>query len=379
VDGTLTRLDATGGSTLGSPLPAGPKPAQVVLGQNGAALALSGDPAFGSMLTYVAREPDPDRAGGKDGEGAGVAERPVPLEPGSRAVLLAGDGGSYAAVVYVLTSSPAADGLDAARPGGTSCRLALVDLRSGASEAAHTVCGAGDLPTALALETTAAGPVAYVAVWSRAAQGSMGPRAAGARIVAVQARTGAALATLPLAGLPRPASSGGSLILAAGPGGAGRRLYGVEALPGSETATWSDQEYEWVSAMSGGWHILQVAPGGLVAERAVALDFAPVGLSVAPDGAQAYAFNARDDSVMRIDLATGRAAALGRVAGYRAGGLAATSDRVYVANPWDHQVWVFDRHQNRRVQMIPVGREPVWIGALSAGPARAPSAARGTP
>jgi hypothetical protein len=53
LDGTLTRLDATSGSILGPPLPAGPTPARVVVGQHDAALVLSGDPAFGAVLTYA--------------------------------------------------------------------------------------------------------------------------------------------------------------------------------------------------------------------------------------------------------------------------------------------------------------------------------------
>jgi hypothetical protein len=231
------------------------------VGQHGAALALSGDPALGSVLTYATRAPDSDSPG--------VVERAVPLEPGARAVLLAGDGGAYAAVVYVFAAATARDGTDSGRSATAACRLALVDLRSGAVEAAHTVCGPGDLPTGLAMETTAAGPVAYFAMWSRASQGSASSRAAGARIVAVQAKTGAMLATVPLAGLPRPVSSGGSLLLAPGPNGSGRRLYCVASLPNSEIATWDEQEYEWQSVMSGAWRIMPLTPDRLVAERAI--------------------------------------------------------------------------------------------------------------
>jgi hypothetical protein len=362
LDGTLTRLEATSGRTQAVPLPAGPSPTQVALGANEEVLTLSGDPALGSILTYTTRV--------RDGNGAGLVEQPIPLEPGARAVLLAGDGERYAVVISLLALPLADDGAGESRRSGAVCRLALVDLRSGTVEAIHTVCAPGDLPTGLAMETTAAGPIAYVAVWSRAAQVGANLRLAGARVVAVQARTGRMLAALPLAGLPRPISSGGSLILAAGRNGAGRRLYCVEALPGSDLATWSAQEYEWQAAMSGSWQIRELALDPLTAERAVPLAFAPAGLTVTRDGAQAYAFNARDDSLMQIDLASGHATGLAKVNGYSAYGLATTEDRVYVANPPADLVWVFDRQRGRRVQVIPAGRKPVWIGVAAGNGSR---------
>jgi hypothetical protein len=72
---------------------------------------------------------------------------------------------------------------------------------------------------------------------------------------------------------------------------------------------------------------------------------------------------------MQIDLATDRVSGLAKVAGYSAHGLAATQDRVFVANPPADQVWVFDRQRGRRVQVIEAVHRPVSVGV-------APSTAR---
>ena len=364
-DATLTRLDAASGRVLGPPLPAGPGPVQVAVGPGGAALVLAGEPADAAApgLTYVARA------------GRGWTTRPVPLEPGARAVLLAADGGDYAAVVYLLPAGgpprPGATGDGAGRRGagevpdpapvpGPACGLALIDLRVGAVEAASPVCTPRELPTGLTLERTAAGPVASLALWHRATAAAGAFLPAGARLVRVAARTGAPLAAALLRGLPRPAAAGGSLVLAPGPDGA-HRLYAVEALPGSQLATWGAAEYGWQFALSGAWRLHRLTPDTLESEAEVRLAFAPLGLAVAPDGAHAYAFDARGDGLLRIDLATGHTAELARVPGRGPWGLAATPARLYAASPADGQVWAFDRQRGQRVQVLRVGRAPAGI------------------
>jgi hypothetical protein len=303
---------------------------------------------------------------------------PVLLEPGTRVLLLAGDGGDYAVAVYALATPPAGDpdaaapragaGDPAASPSSSPCRLALIDLRSGTVEHVHPVCTSRDLPTGLAMEDTPGGPVAYLALWSQAAQGAQAGQeeatfaAAGARIVALQARAGLQLDVVPLTGLPRPIPFGGSLLLAPGPTGAGPRLYCVEALPGAEFGSRSEQEYDWLFPMSSAWLLRRLTPEPLQTEETLHLTFAPVGLRVAPGGAHAYAFDARSDELRQIDLTTGQTTVLGRVPSYSPTGLVATRDRLYVASPRANQLWVFDRQRGRRVQVIPTGRRPVWVG-----------------
>jgi hypothetical protein len=347
-DGTLVRVDGTSGRSLGPPLPAGPGPVQVVPGEPGdrGALVLSADPASATGLTFVTRA------------GARGSARPVTLPPGGRAVLLAGDGGSAAAAVYTLRDA-------AGREPGPACGLALIDLRRGEVAQTFPVCAPREVPTGLALERTGEGPVAYLAVWRpavRTADGSF--LAAGARVLRLEVDTGAATAQAALGGLPRPAAAGGSLLLAPGPDG-GRRLYCLEALPGSELATWGAQEFGWQYVMSSHWRLSRLAPDTLLPEEVLRLDFAPSGLSVAPDGTRAYAFDALGEGLLQIDLATGQSAVLARMAGHQPGGLAATDDRLYAAHPALGQVWVFDRQRGQRVQTFRAGRSPVALSLAS--------------
>jgi hypothetical protein len=164
------------------------------------AVGAAGPPATGGPeLTYVA----PGAAGAR------WVARPVSLAPGARVRLLAGDGGDYAAAVY---ASPEGGGGRA--PADAACGLALIDLRTGAVEAAYPVCAPRELPTGLALGRTPEGPVAYLALWRRATPADRAFLPAGARLVRLAARTGAPLGEAPANGLPRPAGAGGSLRLA---------------------------------------------------------------------------------------------------------------------------------------------------------------------
>jgi hypothetical protein len=357
VDGTLTRLGDPGGRGPAPPLPAGAGPAQVVAAPQGTVLVLARDPpaapgyagAVGDPgLTYLAPAP----------AGGGWAARPVALEPGTRAVLLAGDGGDYAAVVY------APSGPGAGRPPPEApCGLALIDLRTGAVEAAYPVCAPRELPAGLALERTPEGPVAYLALWHRATPADRPFLPAGARLRRLAARTGAPLGEAPIPGLPRPPAAGGSLLLAPGPAGPGDpALYAVEALPGSELATWGAAEYGWQYALSPTWRLRRLTLEDLEPEAELRLDFAPSGLAVGPDGTRAYAFDARGDDLVEIDLVAGRTRVLDHVPGHRPWGLAATEDRIYVASPVRGEVWVVDRQRDRRVQAVRVGPAPVALG-----------------
>jgi DNA-binding beta-propeller fold protein YncE len=356
VDGTLTRLDGPGGRGIGPPLPAGAGPAQVAASPQGTVLVLARDsgaaPGYARAagdpgLTFVAPAP----------AGGGWIARPVALEPGARAVLLASDGGDYAAVVY----APSDGG--AGRPSPEApCGLALIDLRTGAVEATYSVCAPRELPTGLALERTPEGPVAYLALWHRAAPADRAFQPAGGRLRRLAARTGAPLGEAPANGLPRPPAAGGSLLLAPGPAGPGDpALYEVEALPGSELATWGAAEYGWQYALSATWRLRRLTPDDLEPAAELRLDFAPSGLAVAPDGTRAYTFDARGDDLVEIDLAAGRTRVLDHVPGHRPWGLAATGDRVYVASPVRGEVWVVDRQRGRRVQAVRVAHAPVAI------------------
>src|SRR5919198_791698 len=147
--------------------------------------------------------------------GGAWARRPVPLEPGGRATALASDGGRRAVVAY---QAPVAG---ASGP-GLRCGLALIDVRTGTVERTHRVCTARDSIVGVALEDGAAGPIAYVALWSRPDVVDGRRVGAGSRVLAVDAERGAVLGTYPLAGVA------GSVVLAPAPGRLGYRLYCVE-------------------------------------------------------------------------------------------------------------------------------------------------------
>jgi hypothetical protein len=277
-------------------------------------------------------------------------------------VLLAGNGGDAAAVVYARAPGGAGD-----RPPGAPCGLALLDLRTGAVDAASPVCAPGELPAGLALERTAGGPVAYLALWHRATPAGAAPAGtpflpAGARIRRLAARIGAPLGETPTNGLPRPAEAGGSLLLAPGPGGREHpALFYVEALPGSRLGAWGAAEYGWQFVLSARWRLLRLTPETLEPESELGLAFAPSGLAVAPDGATAYAFDAVGDGLVGVDLATGQTGEVARVPGHRPWGLAATADRLYVASPPDGRVWALDRATGRRVLAFGAGLAPAAI------------------
>src|SRR5262249_20750330 len=123
-----------GRSCPGSPLPAGEAPAQLAVGPAGELLVAPAPPAPsaapGAGLTSVARGP------------RRWAARPVPLEPGARAPLLAG-GGRYALVAYEAGDAPA--GQEPRR-----CRLALFDLPRGRLGPPRGVCAGPETVVALA-------------------------------------------------------------------------------------------------------------------------------------------------------------------------------------------------------------------------------------
>src|SRR5439155_26875101 len=146
LDGTITRVDAGGDRVVGAALPAGTAPWQMAVGSSGNLLVLTTELRTRSKLTYVAPSAGVWRA------------RPLVLEPGAQPLFLAGDGKRYAAVAYGLPL-PGKQDVD---PGNPGCRLALVDLRTGAIARAHTPCADQESITGLALETTAAGTAAYL-------------------------------------------------------------------------------------------------------------------------------------------------------------------------------------------------------------------------
>ena len=193
VDGTVARLDGGTGRPLGPPLPAGA--AAVAARRAGPTAASSRCPRAPAAARPLTRL-------GRAGDGVGDAPRGAgpgrPARPASPAT----------AGATPWWSTARRRRRPAARRRAARCRLTLVDVPAGAVAATAAGCGPHDLVTGLALDDGPGGPVAYLALWrlrpGAARRPRRGGRAAGAagRVVAVDARTGAPVAVLPLDGVP---------------------------------------------------------------------------------------------------------------------------------------------------------------------------------
>ena len=162
-------------------------------------------------------------------------------------------------------------------------------------------------------------------------------------MLALNPETGAVAAALALSGVPT------RLVAGPAPGGVDHRLYLVEAQPGPDG-----------DAAGGRWRLLGLDALTLEIRSELALPFMPSGFVVAPDGDDAYALTPPNDTLRRIDLATGADSVHARLPG--AGlGLAAAGDSVYVTNPYRSEVWVVDRRRGRAHRTIRVGLHPVAI------------------
>jgi hypothetical protein len=343
-DGTVTVLEGASGRAVGAPRPAGPAPRQVVALADGGALVRSDAPGPTGGLTHVARE------------SGGWAARPVALEPGARARLLAVDGD--AAVVAYEEPPADADPVPEGNP-ARRCRLALVDPRTDTAAPTPPVCRAGETVVGLAVERTPGGPVAYLALAGRQGGGGPAAPAARGRVVMVAVDSGAALGSYPLAGPPQ------ALVLAPGPGRRGRRLYCLQAPAGPTPGTVGAGGNGPPPAPDTGlWLLLGLDRDALRPVAAHALAEAPRALAVAPDGDRAYALSdaggAGGAALLAVDLATGRAAGRTALPGEGAG-LAVTAQRVYVADPRGDALWVVDRSGGALRPPVRVGRRPVDV------------------
>jgi outer membrane protein assembly factor BamB len=339
LDGTVTRLESGGNRVVGAALPAGRAPWQMAVGASGTMLVLAAGASTRNSLTYVAPSVGVWRA------------RSLVLEPGAQQLLLAGDGKRYAAVAYGVA--------DAGAPGvPLRCRLALVDLRTGAISRTYTPCAGEEGVTSLAVDTTAAGTTVYVGISSWYEENGRRQRSKNGQIVALDAETAVPLVTYPAAGWPR------SVQLAPGPGGLGRRLYCLVAVPGPN---WDGREDEdsWLYASGGELRLLALDPAALTPLDAHALAFMPSSLAVAPDGQSAYALTVMGSQIVHIDLATGATRRLWQFRPTDATDLAVGDKRLYLVRPYDNEVWVLDREHGRVLKTVPVGHHPLGIVAAT--------------
>jgi hypothetical protein len=283
----------------------------------------------------------------------------VPLEPGARRVLLAGDGGDHALAAYQLPDAPGG-------PADARCRLVLVDLGTGDVTPPRTVCRGPESVVGLALDDPPGGdPVAYLAFWRAPATGDPDgcEPTPGGRIMAVRARTGSPVAVAPLDGVP-------DLLTLAPAGPTGRWLYAVEAAPIPGIGLPDECPYmthgKYV-VNAGQWTVVRLAPDTLDVERRYSLRLRPSALAAAPDGDHAYAL-VPFTLVVDLDLVNGTVRPFAALADAPLG-VAVAADRVYVSDPWADAVRVLDRRTGREVRVIPTGRAPIAL-ALAGGAGR---------
>ena len=209
-DASVSLVDPGSGRGLGTvPVPHGTQ--QAVPGRVGSDEALLTLAAPAGALTRLRRS-------GPDGA---WASRPVALEPGAVARVIAGDGARHAVAAYALR------GEGGGTP-GPACRLALIGLADAVVERALPVCaGERDLVQALALERGPDGPIAYVALWRQAAPGA-GPGGPGSRRCTCR--------PAPCGPARRCRASPSSCWWRPRPTGPPRRLYAVTAVPSAEAS-----------------------------------------------------------------------------------------------------------------------------------------------
>jgi hypothetical protein len=221
----------------------------------------------------------------------------------------------------------------------------------------QVVCAARESLHSLALEQTAAGPVAYVGLWqSPGSPGEAGNRRLPGRgaVVAIQADTGVVTARTGLGGVPE------HFVPAAAPGRVGDRLYCVEGAPGPEVRNPGS-----AAGDAGQWRLLGLNPVTLEVESDLLLPEEPAAVAVAPDGTIAYVrpthTAALRSAVLQVDLTTGHTRPLIVLPGESVGGLVVSGDRLYAPHSHGSAVWAVDRRRGRLAQTIAVGRHPLGI------------------
>ena len=337
LEGGVVRVEARTGRRRGPLLPAPAGVVQLAVGRRGAVLVRTVGVSRGNGLAFLAAS------------GAAPAALSVALGPTATTVHLAGDGVRTAAVAYLPGGIPPAP-----------CALAVIDLERGAVVHRWAACRAREQPGALAVGDHGAGPVVYVGFWQEGVP--LGSPVTG-RVVAYDAARGVPLAAAPVDGAP------GGLGLAPARDRPGARLYAAVAALEPDPLVPLDDATRFAQAR--GWRLLELDAVTLAPEREFALPAAALGLTVAPDGSDAYAFASdyrpTGRLLQRIDLATGAVTPAGVAPGVGLSGPAVTADRLYVADPLNDRLWTADRAGRSR-GYIPAVRRPTGVAAGPATP-----------
>jgi YVTN family beta-propeller protein len=350
-DGTLSRIDTGTGRVGGAAIPAGTAPWKIAAGPQGSLLVLAASPG-GVGLTLVSGRSGPRTA------------RRIAVEPGAADAMIAADGGRIAAVAYRR------DGGIPAEP-RTRCRLALVDLVTGAVLRVLTVCGDREMvvgmaiagPAPLASDVPAvdlAQTAVYLAIWRRPADGDRCDAVAGNRVASLRFAPDRVADVTPLDGTPGP------LVLAGGTDGREQRLHLVRgvAMAWSQPGECDYLSYAEQYVASGRWDVLGLDTTTLEVASSTTISLPPSAIAVTQDGGHLYMLGGMRQ-LASIDLDSGVAELLAPLPDTGAG-LAVAGDQIYVSEPFGSGVWVLDRRSGRVLRTITTGRHPGGL-ALVAG------------
>jgi hypothetical protein len=245
-----------------------------------------------------------------------------------------------------------------------ACRLALLDGRSGGVQSTLPACGAGETVTGLALGADPAQPMVYLAIRDDSPRRLFTTVEGRHRIVAMNAATGAVLATSPLDGVPS--------LLAAAPVSWGRPrwLYAIQEPPRSAPTigrlplgslgpagviTGSA-----APARATGRQLIRLRPDSLEMDRAISIG-GPVSALAAGDDREVYLLQA--DTLTRVTMSTGVVQTAAHLPG-PGHDLAVTPRWVFVTHPEGDEVWAIERRTGRLVRRIATGREPLGISVV---------------
>ena len=348
-DQTISRLDPSSLRVVGPRIAVGAPPWRVLSDGNDRLLVQLTNPHTSSGLVYLAPRP-PAQHNPAVGMRGDYTATPIDLGADSRAELIAGDGGRYAAVIYASSTWPPA----------FPCGLAILDLRDGAVVGTHHLCGDGDVVQGLALATDAGGPVVYVALWDMSASsGGEG------RIVMLDGLTGAPLASLRLSMIP------GSLAVAPAQGDRPGRIFAATSSVDQTRDACRVESVAYCYGVAGRWQLLVLDSARLEQIQAIPLGFAPSYLQPTPGGTAVLAIDGAAGrthvTVSRISLHSGHVTELAAVS-FAPAALATIGRQVYVPSMTDNEVLVLDYRSGHRVRSIRVGANPLGVAVAGLQP-----------
>ena len=337
-DGTISTINSATGSATRQPAPAAPQAWQIAAGRDGRRFLTLGGGSTDGGDVFVSGRDD-----------AAWWRRQIAVEPDAAGTLLSGDGQQHGLLAY-------GPGTRLNRSPTFACRLALIDMESGAVTRRATACADGETVTALSLVP---------------ARGSDGASSTGATFPSVgrtpsfafagiwSHRTGGRVVSLDLA-------TGVALLAAAVPGVPGALLVGADHVHVLVTDPPAEPWQRW-QAMDGApdsppsiatlWRTSFAVEG--LTRLAVPIR-SPALVPNSSGGGSIVALGEAGRTLVRLDVATGAARRLGTlpVAG---SAIAVHGERAFIAMRERDSVAVYDLTRSHFLRPVATGRGPLAL------------------